>query len=557
MTLLIPPTRRLVLAGALSALPLPAYTASHPDGQFTHGVASGDPGPGSVVLWTRFVPAGGRHCSVGFEVAEDEGFTKIAARGEGLAAAPQDWCVKILADGLKPGRPYWYRFLARQASSPPGRTCTAPATGSPPLNAALFSCANLPFGYFHAYGAAAARPELDLAIHVGDYIYEYARGIYPAASAAVAGRIIEPAGETENLSGYHARYAAYRADPDLQALHQRCPMLAIWDDHEFADNAWPGGAVNHDPAHQGDWRERCAAAAQAYFDWMPVRARPGNSPLYRRMDWGRTASLILLDTRMAGRDGPLTWEALLGKETQDRARMRARAADAMAGPLGQPGRSILGAAQEAWLTAQLHDSRARGIAWQVLAQQVVMANLTLPDKAPQMLPPGASASANEAVARMMIAAEHGLGFNLDAWSGFPAARERFLAACRQAGANALVLSGDSHNAWAANLGLGDGDRPAAVEFAGGSVTSPGLEAYLSHAEPGAREEQFRLYNGELAFCDITRRGYTALRITAGSARAEWHGYNDGVRDPTSGQMRVLGFTAEASPGQGPSAWVSG
>lgn len=293
---------RTLLAGLTVAAPRAAWAQSLPRGVFSHGVASGDPLPDGVVIWTRFVGADG---AIAWEIAEDEAFARIAQRGQLSASIASDFCVKADVRGLAPGRRYYYRFLAASGPSPTGETRTAPASGVERLTVALVWCANFAWGYFHAYGHGARRDDIDIVLHAGDYIYELPRGAYPSAADAVPGRSIDPAGAARTLSDYYQRYATYHTDPDLLELRRRKPIAAVWDDHEFADNTWREGAGAHRDASQGPFADRIAAAAKAYFDWMPIRRPEAQGVrIYRSLDWGDFARIVLFDTRLIGRDHP-------------------------------------------------------------------------------------------------------------------------------------------------------------------------------------------------------------------------------------------------------------
>jgi alkaline phosphatase D len=537
--------RALIYAAPFAAAPFPAWAGDLAQGAFTHGVASGDPTARNVVLWTRFLPRSGE--IIAWEISESENFARLSARGAAIASVQNDYCVKVDAGELQPDRRYFYRFLSASGPSVTGITRTAPEDHADALNIALFSCANMPFGYFHAYGHAAAREDIDLVLHVGDYIYENPRGFYPSDADAIPGRVIEPANALVSLTDYHARYASYHADPELLELRRVKPISAVWDDHEIANDTWMHGAQAHDPQTQGDFSARVAAAAKAYFDWMPVR-RPERRglKLYRTLDWGDLARIILLDTRFIGRDRQLTAPRTLfdGAEI-----MSAKAA--FERQLNDPSRSIMGAAQERWFAGALQNSKARGQSWQVIAQQVVMAQQSVPRGFTRFLPPGISPQAARWFVEGEAMSQMGLPWNLDNWNGYPAARTRFLDACAAHGTNALVLGGDSHNCWLHNHRRQS--RLAAIEFAGGSVASPGVEKTLTNAQPGEREAAMRGANPTLAWCDLTRRGYGAMRITRTACEAEWIGF-DSVRDAAAPAPRVTRFTSEASAAAGPSAW---
>ncbi len=282
---------------------------------FAHGVASGDPTPDGVVIWTRAAPASPDVLSIPLRwvVAEDPALETVVARGETAADVANDFCAKVDVAGLAPGRAYHYGFFAGRTASPVGRTRTLPVGRVERLRLAVFSCSNFPFGRFHAYADMAARSDVDFALHLGDYIYESGgeRG-WGWAESQANGRVHEPRREIVSLADYRARYAQYRSDPDLQAAHAATAWILTWDDHEIADNPWIHGARNHNPEEgEGSWEVRKRAALRAYFEWMPIREpAPGRAreAIWRRFDFGDLASLTMLETRLTGRHEQLDYE---------------------------------------------------------------------------------------------------------------------------------------------------------------------------------------------------------------------------------------------------------
>ena len=506
--------RRLLLkAGTLGlgALAAPGGAALLAGCGFTHDVASGEPHQNSVMLWTRYVPSAGGSARLDYELSEAPDFSRIAAGGSVSAEADHDWCVKAVADGLSPGRWYHYRFRdAADRVSPVGRTRTLPDGPIDRFRIGIFSCSNLPFGWFNAYAHAAARSDLDLIVHLGDYLYEYERGRYPSGAEALAGRLIHPAGETIVLADYRLRHAAYRADADLRLLHRSLPMVMMWDDHESANDSWKDGAENHQPESEGDWQIRKQAAERAYREWLPVSDRA-----WERYEIGELATLFRTETRLTARDRPLDLAAAIaGRED-----VQAALADFRDGAWRDPERNILGREQEAWLADGLRRSVRRGARWQVLAQQVIMGSIALPEDLPARVAPDASEAVLLQAAAALAASRAGLPLNLDAWDGYPAARARLLDSAQQAEANLVVLSGDSHNAWA--FELGHQGEPAGVDIAVQSVTSPGFESFPIRATPDEVARAFVERNDQLLWADTSRRGYLTLELTPERATAEW------------------------------------
>ena len=505
--------RRLLLkAGTLGlgALAVPGAAQLLAARGFTHNVASGEPGQRSAMLWTRYVPAAGDSARLDYQLSATRDFARIVGGGSVSAEASRDWCVKPVADGLEPGRWYHFRFVDAQGHfSPVGRTRTLPEGPVDRFRMGIFSCANLPFGWFNAYGHAAGRDDLDLAVHLGDYFYEYERGRYPSERQAVPGRLLEPAGEAVALADYRLRYAAYRADPDLQRLHQALPMLMMWDDHETANDSWSGGAENHQPA-EGEWSVRKAAAMRACREWLPV-----SDDAWQAYEIGNLATLFRPETRLTARSRqPSLADWLRGREDTQTALVQFRD-----GPWRDPGRTMLGAEQEDWLAQGLRRSVRGGTRWQLLAQQVVMGSLALSAEIAGFLAADASPEVQRRAALGLAASRAGLPFNLDAWDGYPAARRRLLASAQETGANLVVLSGDSHNGWA--FDLAQEGRPAGVEMAGHSVTSPGFEAYAGRTPPADVARAIRAVNRQLKWADTSRRGYLTVEVTPERVVGEW------------------------------------
>ena len=503
--------RRLLLklgAFGLAALHVPGAAQILSARGFTHGVASGEPSARSVLLWTRYVGSGETRLRA--EIATDDRFTRVIAGGEVTAHPDRDYCAKLVVDGLSPGRWYHYRFVAPDGSfSDVGRTRTLPDGDVARFGLGLFSCANMGFGFFNAYGHAAARDDIDLMVHVGDYLYEYGVGTYP--ETPVAGRDIAPTHEMVTLADYRLRYASYRMDPDLRRLHQRFPMIVQWDDHELANDAWMGGAQNHQPDTEGDWATRKAMARRVYREWMPVGDADYNSYAI-----GALATLFRAETRVTGRMEQLELaDALRGQSDIARALTTFRD-----GPWTDANRTVLGQTQERWLSDGLGQSVRGGTRWQILSQQIVMGTLKFPNDADRWIPADAPAYVRQRAVVGAAAAQAGLPFNFDAWDGYPAARNRLLAAAQASDSNLVVLSGDSHNAWGNNL-LHEG-RAAGVEFAGHSVTSPGFENYVRSVAPVDAARGLQMANPELAFVDTSKRGYVSLDIRPDAVRGTWH-----------------------------------
>jgi alkaline phosphatase D len=537
---------------------------------FQHGVASGDPLQDRVILWTRITPDAMllescrqleleaprnreararldelRNVVVTWEVALDREFRRRVAAGTAFARASADYTVKIDAVRLRPATTYYYRFGCQGLVSPVGRTRTLPQGGVEQVKLAVVSCSNYPAGYFNVYAAIAARTDLDAVLHLGDYIYEYGRGEYASGPAAALGREVDPPGEMLVLADYRMRHAQYRTDPDLQAMHAALPMIAVWDDHEIANDAWTGGAENHTEGAEGFWQERRAAAIKAYHEWMPVRLANALFPdrIYRSFDFGDLLSLHMLDTRVIGRDRQLALTDFVGASGFDAAGFIAA--------VGNPARQLLGADQTYWLQGQLAQSNAL---WQVLGQQVLMGRMNVPLPLLTGTPVAVYATAVAKAQRGLpltpqeqaLLAQPAVPYNLDAWDGYAAARETVLGTARALNRNLVVLAGDTHNAWASNLDDLNGN-PVGVEFATASVTSPGLEEVFPDQDPVAFGALFEQLVGPLVYANTYQRGYLAVTATRAEMRADWW-YVDSILT-RSAQAR-LGRTLRTLPNAG-------
>ncbi len=512
--------RRLLLKTAtfgLGALALPggalaAMQASLGSG-FTHNVASGEPGPTSVLLWTRYV-ADAPETKLEVEIWDGSDMARKASGGQVMALRQRDHIAKIVVTGLKPGTIYNYRFVAPDGStSPVGRTKTLPVGDVKRFRMAVFSCSNLPFGWFNAYAHATnaqALDDFDLVLHLGDYLYEYHRGNYPSLADAVAGRLIEPGHEMVALADYRLRYASYRADPDLQKLHQMFPMVSMWDDHEFTNDAYADGAQNHQPS-EGDWGDRKIAAERAYREWMPVRDR-SDDVWWTSYAIGNLAEIQLTESRVAARSK----QASFGQPTGDEAEVLRQLKEFAASQLNDPARTMLGARQEQWLEGRFRASKAR---WNIWAQQTIVGSLVQPPGMENWLPADAPAFVRERVMRGAVAATAGIPSNMDAWDGYPVARAKALTAAQDSNADLIVLTGDTHNGWAFNL-THEG-KPAGVEFAGQSVSSPGLENSFKGATGPTISNALKAANPGLVWADSANRGYMAVELTPEKASSEW------------------------------------
>lgn len=563
----LPCSRRRFLAGAAAgAATLPFFTHAAARGQesreastsesgstdlvFRHSVASGDPLPNAVVLWTRVTPVpeatpgsgAGEPTTVRWEVATTPDFAAIAASGEVLTDAARDHTVTVDAQGLAPATSYFYRFTvldgpAQGATSRTGRTRTAPAANASPdnLRFAVCACSNYEAGFFNAYREIASREDLEFVLHLGDFTYEYASGRYGAAFGHIV-REVAPAHRTTSLTDFRVRQGHYHEDPDLADMLAAKPLVAMWDDHEFTDNAWGNGATGNSFAPGEDFPALKAAAMQAYFEWMPVRAGVGQGAgqgaeppseaaesgqdtrhVYRHLAYGQLAEIILPDLR-SYRDYQVLY-AGAGGIAADPDYLRA---------VGRDERSMMGRTQFDWFADVLTTSTTR---WQLVGNAVMFAPLTLP----ATLDPQVH---DWLVTQTGLPAD-GIALNADQWDGYMAERQRIIDLIAEHDLGGVVfLTGDIHSSWASDIPQSAGDyrlgrngKVVATEFVTPSVTaaslfdtlarmpelSDAIRQLIAHSEEALR--QFAPWH---KYVELSEHGYLAVDVTAERVRADFH-----------------------------------
>ncbi|WP_327663783.1 MULTISPECIES: alkaline phosphatase D family protein [unclassified Streptomyces] len=507
------PSRRTVVkaaaAGAALAGPLaaaaPAQAAEAP--AFLHGVASGDPLPDGVLLWTRVTPNAdavpgsgkGPDVRVAWEIAEDKAFRQVVGRGTVTASAASDHTVKADVRGLRPATAYYFRFSVGAAHSPVGRTRTTPAADASPdgLRFGVVSCANWEAGYYSSYRHLAARSDLDAVLHLGDYLYEYRTGEYPTAEYTV--REHQPTHEIVSLADYRTRHGQTKTDPDVQAMQAVHPLIAIWDDHEFANDAWSGGAENHTPDTEGSWQARQQAAKQAYFEWMPVRPSTAGT-VFRRLRFGNLADLHLLDLRS----------------------FRSEQSSVGNGAVDSPERTITGRAQLDWLKSGLTASDAR---WKLVGTSVMISPVAFGSLPAHIAGP---------LAELLGLPKEGLAINVDQWDGYTHDRAELISHLREnAVRDTVFLTGDIHMAWANDVPVKAATYPlspsAATEFVVTSVTSDNLDDIL-HVAPDTlstvAEGAIKAANRHVRWLDMDRHGYGVLDVTAERTQMDFYVISD-------------------------------
>lgn len=520
-------------AGALAVgLPATAGPAAAESSAFRHGVASGDPLPDRVILWTRVTPSAastpgsgrGAASTLRWEISRNRDFGTVLAHGSIDTDASRDHTVKVDASGLHPATAYWYRFRVTGgpvagAVSPVGRTRTAPAAGASVdrLRFGVVSCSNWEAGYFSSYRFLADRTDLDAVVHLGDYIYEYGPGEYTGKDGVF--RRHRPARDIVSLADYRIRHGQYKTDPDLQAVHRQHPFIATWDDHEAANDQWSGGAENH-TSSQGSWATRKAHADRAYFEWMPVRPRVSgdNRHIYRRLAFGDLLELSMLDLR--------TYRDISAERFS-------READ-------DPARTITGKRQMEWLTNSITTSDA---AWQIVGNSVMISPLLIPPLDP---------ARTKVITDLVGVPEDGIAFNGDQWDGYVADRRRLLAAIDDAGKkNVVFITGDIHMSWANDIPRKVADYPGAgtvaTEFVVPSVTSNNLDDIVkvpAHTVGGVASAAITATNRHTRWVDTDEHGYGVLTVTQAEARMDWY-FVDDLTDRNTAQRRAQSWVVRS------------
>jgi len=493
----------LRLTAGAGMLPMSAWVAAcgddertvvrGPSGLFAHGVASGDPLADAVILWTRVSPSSPGAVRVDWEIASDPGFARVVAGGAVMTDESLDYTVKVDATGLAAGTTYYYRFDAQLRTSPIGRTRTAPSGPVDQVRVAVVSCSKYSRGLFLAYRSVASRADLDVVLHLGDYIYEDA--------GAGEMRAHDPPREILTLDDYRTRYAQHRSDPHLQEAHRQHPFITVWDDHESSNNSFRDGAEGHGP-EDGDWFERKATAQRVYSEWMPIRVEEADR-IFRRIAYGDLVDFVMLDTRLWGRDEQVG------------------AGDVEA--IHDPERTIMGFDQEKWLAEQLRGSQAR---WKVVGQQVIFSQWKL-SAAPNSEGGGAVG-------------------NSDGWDGYDASRRRVFEVLRAGEIdNVVVLAGDVHSSWAMDF-TEDPNNPDTYDPRTGAgslgveFVTPGI---TNTFPPRVPAELFLRPNPHVKYGEVTQRGYVILDLTPQRAQAAWFHF-DRLDDESAEEHFAVAFSTE-------------
>jgi len=491
---------------------------------FDLGVASFDPTNSQVIIWTRYSTQEVSTKLI-WQLAKDANFKNIVRQGQVETDATRDYTVAIEVKDLAQNSKLYYRFVnvEDKATSPVGETLTF-GTDLSEIKLAVASCSNYAAGYFNVYDAMN-QSDADVVVHLGDYIYEYGENTYGTF------RDPDPKGEIITTDDYRKRYRQYRSEKPLQELHRKKPFICVWDDHEVTNDAYIDGAENHQD-DEGDYGVRKASALQVYREYLPNTTNLQNDAIiYRKLQLGNLIDLIMLDTRIVGRDKQLAYADFTSATG---------AIDAAAFQQAwlDPNRTLLGSDQKTWFKNEMTSSSS---AWQIIGQQILMGKMLIPAELLALFgrPEFAVALGEltqikgrllqndptltpEEIARVKTV----VPYNLDAWDGYFAEREEVLATFKDK--KVVVLAGDTHNAWQSDLKTASGEK-VGTEVATSSVSSPGFESFVGAQGAEQLAGALQLLIDDLNFANLVDRGFMKLTVTAGAVKTDWT-YVDTITD---------------------------
>ena len=489
--------RRSFLKGLLfisSIFTLKLTSSSKNNISFDYGVASGDPTNTNIILWTRATPSINKNFQIEWELSSDINFKNILNSGTAFAKYSNDFTVKV--DAIVPkayrGKKVFYRFFINNTYSEIGITKTLPTNNPDNYNIAFCSCSNHPAGYFNAYKEMAKNNEIDLVLHLGDYIYEYDKDGYATEDSKRFNRVVDPKHEIVSLNDYRRRHAQYKSDLDLQALHKSKPMIAVWDDHEFTNDSWKYGAENHQN-DEGFFQSRKANAVKAYLEWMPIRENKSKLKIWRKFEVGNLFQLLMLDTRSIYRDKQLNIEDYFDGNTINKSKYKKDLSLE---------RKLIGLEQILWIKNNLN----KNFKWSIIGQQVLMAQVYLPtifaNMNKKILP--------DYLHKYLKIGGSNVPYNTDAWDGYPKERERLFKELKKAN-SVLVLTGDTHNSWLNNL-YDKNNNFIGVEIGAPAISSPNtIDTFGSLTN--AIEEGFVKENKNVKWTEGKHKGYALLKLT--------------------------------------------
>jgi alkaline phosphatase D len=455
-------------------------------------------------------------------VATDIHFKHVVSKGVFNTDSSRDHTVKVVVHDLEPGERYFYKFAVKDTISPTGQTITLPVGHVEQLVLAVTTCSNYPFGYFNAYDAIAKDSSIDLVVHLGDYIYEYGVEGFGGETGKRIGRNHQPTHETLSLDDYRKRHAQYKTDQGSLAMHARHPLVVIWDDHETANNPWMGGAKNHQP-NEGSWEARRIASLQAYYEWLPIRdpiKASERAKYWRHYKFGDLASLITLESRHTGRSQQISYNQHL-PEIQSKEQAQEFATNV----INAPDREMLSKEMAHFLKEELNESVSAERRWRIIGNQSVIAKSIAPDLDDPILNNilnKLSLETQQKLVERTHLGKYSLPSDLDTWSGYPAARERFYQIAKDANVqDLLVISGDSHSYWQ-NALFDDDGQSMGVELGATGVTSPRSIMESLGGDVMQRFDQLNNANNEeIIWSDGRHRGFIRLQVNHKGTHADY------------------------------------
>ena len=518
--------RRLFLKGlAFFSLALPLKIYPFPKENkfvsFKHGVASGDPTQTNIILWTKLSDVEENSALVTWQISLNKTFNSIIAQGKTKTSSLKDFTVKVDARIPKKynGLEVYYRFIVGNNISDTGTTSTLPISNPEKFNIAFCSCSNYPAGYFNAYKEIALNKKINLVLHLGDYLYEYSSDGYASENAQSMGREVYPKNEILSLSDYRKRHATYKKDKDLQLLHSKKPMIAVWDDHEVSNDSWKEGAENHSP-DEGSFKKRKEHAIQAYFEWMPIREKNNKKNIWRNFTVGNLFNLMMLDTRSAERDKQLNIEEYFNKSDFNHKKYLK--------DLEKP-RNLLGMQQFKWINRK----NSNKFRWSIFGQQILIG----PKYLPKIFKAVDKNNFPKYLHKYITLAGKEIPYNTDQWDGYPKEREKFYKSIQSSQSN-LILAGDSHNSWISNL-YNKEKKFIGIEIGAPSISSPNfVDAFGDMVDP--IDKSFIESNKDLIWTNGKNKGYVELEIYSEYVEVKFH-YVSSVKSKRYKKLDPISF----------------
>jgi len=507
----------------IGSLPLKLF--SHEDHEiisFSHGVASGDPTDSHIILWTKISKISKNEIVIKWQISTDNDFKDIVASGSEKTNFDDNFTVKVDAEIPRElnGKKIFYRFSYGETYSRVGITSTLPSGNIDKYNIAFCSCSNYPAGFFNSYKEIAKSDDIDLVLHLGDYIYEYGENVYPAEGSEQMGRIVDPKHEIVSIDDYRRRYALYRSDDDLQDLHASKPMIVVWDDHEFTNNTWKNGAQNHSK-NEGKFEDRVFNAIKAYYEWMPIRENNDKSKIWRDFKVGNLFQLLMLDTRYLYRDKQLNINTYMNDGIVNKEQYR--------NDLNRE-RSLLGSEQQEWIK----DKVSKKFKWSIFGQQLLIG----PKYLPKLFRDFERSELPNYIKNIIDLAGAKLPYNTDQWDGYPIEREQFYRNI-EASQSSVVLAGDSHDSWLSNL-YDNNDNFVGIEIGAPSVSSPNsIDTFGERIS--IVEDAFIQENRDLKWINGKNKGYVQLTISNEKIDAKYH-YVSTVKSKKYEALQPIEFT---------------